>query len=82
MCRKVVNLFEKKFKLIYFWFIVALNFQTAGMEMDLNDGLFSQNSHCGYFLKPEILRNRERCFDPDNPYSRDDYHPLQLSIKV
>ncbi|XP_057192507.1 1-phosphatidylinositol 4,5-bisphosphate phosphodiesterase delta-4 [Triplophysa rosa] len=62
--------------------IVALNFQTAGMEMDLNDGLFSQNSHCGYILKPEILRNRERCFDPDNPHSRDEYHPLQLSVKI
>lgn len=62
--------------------IVALNFQTAGLEMDLNDGLFSQNSHCGYVLKPEILRNRQKCFDPDNPLERDNYHPLQFYIKV
>uniref|UniRef100_A0A674BTH5 Phosphoinositide phospholipase C n=1 Tax=Salmo trutta TaxID=8032 RepID=A0A674BTH5_SALTR len=31
--------------------IVALNFQTAGLEMDLNDGLFSQNGCCGYVQK-------------------------------
>uniref|UniRef100_A0A8C1VUX2 Phosphoinositide phospholipase C n=1 Tax=Cyprinus carpio TaxID=7962 RepID=A0A8C1VUX2_CYPCA len=46
--------------------IVALNFQTAGMEMDLNDGLFTQNGCSGYILKPEILY----------------YHPLQFSVKV
>uniref|UniRef100_A0AAZ1WYY0 Phosphoinositide phospholipase C n=1 Tax=Oreochromis aureus TaxID=47969 RepID=A0AAZ1WYY0_OREAU len=32
--------------------IVALNFQTAGEGMDVNDGLFSQNGCCGYVLKP------------------------------
>ncbi|XP_051998447.1 1-phosphatidylinositol 4,5-bisphosphate phosphodiesterase delta-4-like isoform X2 [Xyrauchen texanus] len=62
--------------------IVALNFQTAGMEMDLNDGLFSQNGHCGYVLKPEILRNRERLFDPDKPQEREGYNPLHFSVKV
>uniref|UniRef100_A0A665T9F0 Phosphoinositide phospholipase C n=1 Tax=Echeneis naucrates TaxID=173247 RepID=A0A665T9F0_ECHNA len=35
--------------------IVALNFQTAGEGMDLNDGLFSQNGHCGYVLKPSFM---------------------------
>ncbi|XP_051567045.1 1-phosphatidylinositol 4,5-bisphosphate phosphodiesterase delta-4 isoform X2 [Myxocyprinus asiaticus] len=62
--------------------IVALNFQTAGMEMDLNDGLFSQNGHCGYVLKPEILLNRERVFDPDKPQESENYHPLLFSVKV
>ncbi|KFO69702.1 1-phosphatidylinositol 4,5-bisphosphate phosphodiesterase delta-4, partial [Cuculus canorus] len=39
--------------------IVALNFQTAGTEMDLCDGLFSQNGRCGYVLKPPFLRDEE-----------------------
>lgn len=61
---------------------MALNFQTAGMEMDLNDGLFTQNGCSGYVLKPEILCNRERPFDPEKPEEREDYHPLLFSVKV
>uniref|UniRef100_A0A6Q2ZAX6 Phosphoinositide phospholipase C n=1 Tax=Esox lucius TaxID=8010 RepID=A0A6Q2ZAX6_ESOLU len=45
--------------------IVALNFQTAGLEMDLNDGLFSQNGGCGYVLKPEYMRRLDKRFDPE-----------------
>lgn len=52
------------------------------MEMDLNDGLFTQNGRSGYVLKPEILRNRERAFDPEKPEEREDYHPLLFSVKV
>uniref|UniRef100_A0A673HHM1 Phosphoinositide phospholipase C n=1 Tax=Sinocyclocheilus rhinocerous TaxID=307959 RepID=A0A673HHM1_9TELE len=62
--------------------IVALNFQSAGMEMDLNDGLFTQNGCSGYILKPEILCKRERLFDPENPKERDGYHPLLFYVKV
>uniref|UniRef100_A0AAR2JXM2 Phosphoinositide phospholipase C n=1 Tax=Pygocentrus nattereri TaxID=42514 RepID=A0AAR2JXM2_PYGNA len=62
--------------------MVALNFQTAGLEMDLNDGLFSQNNRCGYVLKPEILRNSEQQFNPDKPQDRKDYCPLILTIQV
>ncbi|XP_012684724.2 1-phosphatidylinositol 4,5-bisphosphate phosphodiesterase delta-4 [Clupea harengus] len=62
--------------------IVALNFQTAGVEMDLNDGLFSQNGRCGYILKPEFMRSAERGFDPDHPQNYDGYQPLKLSIQV
>lgn len=62
--------------------LVALNFQTAGVEMDLNDGLFSQNGRCGYILKPEFMRSAERGFDPDHPQNYDGYQPLKLSIQV
>uniref|UniRef100_A0A673HE76 Phosphoinositide phospholipase C n=1 Tax=Sinocyclocheilus rhinocerous TaxID=307959 RepID=A0A673HE76_9TELE len=62
--------------------IVALNFQTAGVEMDLNDGLFTQNGCSGYILKSEILRKKERLFYPENPEEREDYHPLLFSVKV
>uniref|UniRef100_A0A8C0BW57 Phosphoinositide phospholipase C n=1 Tax=Buteo japonicus TaxID=224669 RepID=A0A8C0BW57_9AVES len=46
---------------------VALNFQTAGMEMDLCDGLFSQNGRCGYVLKPPFMRDEETLFNPSDP---------------
>ncbi|XP_041937324.1 1-phosphatidylinositol 4,5-bisphosphate phosphodiesterase delta-4 [Alosa alosa] len=62
--------------------IVALNFQTAGVEMDLNDGLFSQNGRCGYVLKPEFMRSSERGFDPDHPQNHNGYQPLKLTIQV
>ncbi|KAK3534767.1 hypothetical protein QTP86_024104, partial [Hemibagrus guttatus] len=44
--------------------IVALNFQTPCEEMDLNQGLFSQNGQSGYVLKPAFLREKESEFDP------------------
>ncbi|MCI4390536.1 hypothetical protein PGIGA_G00123720 [Pangasianodon gigas] len=44
--------------------IVALNFQTPCAEMDLNQGLFSQNGQSGYILKPTYLRDKESEFDP------------------
>ncbi|KAF5903599.1 1-phosphatidylinositol 4,5-bisphosphate phosphodiesterase delta-1 isoform X1 [Clarias magur] len=46
--------------------IVALNFQTAGEEMDLNQGRFLPNGKTGYILKPEFLRNPDSQFDPNN----------------
>ncbi|XP_042345978.1 1-phosphatidylinositol 4,5-bisphosphate phosphodiesterase delta-4-like isoform X1 [Plectropomus leopardus] len=62
--------------------IVALNFQTAGLEMDLNDGLFRQNSCCGYVLKPDFMRDSNTEFSPEKPEERQDYKPLRLSIQV
>lgn len=62
--------------------IVALNFQTAGLEMDLNDGLFAQNGCCGYILKPDFMRDANTKFSPDKPEERPDYRPLHLSIQV
>uniref|UniRef100_A0A3P9IMH7 Phosphoinositide phospholipase C n=1 Tax=Oryzias latipes TaxID=8090 RepID=A0A3P9IMH7_ORYLA len=35
--------------------IVALNFQTPGEQMDLNQGRFQQNGLCGYVLKPPFM---------------------------
>ncbi|NWR87538.1 PLCD4 phosphodiesterase, partial [Furnarius figulus] len=62
--------------------IVALNFQTAGMEMDLCDGLFSQNSRCGYVLKPPFMRDEETLFNPGDPSSREGPSPITLTIQV
>uniref|UniRef100_A0AAQ5XCB1 Phosphoinositide phospholipase C n=1 Tax=Amphiprion ocellaris TaxID=80972 RepID=A0AAQ5XCB1_AMPOC len=62
--------------------IVALNFQTAGDGMDLNDGLFSQNGRCGYVLKPDFMKEAEKRFDPETPQQRDHYQPIILTIQV
>uniref|UniRef100_A0A3Q4HJK9 Phosphoinositide phospholipase C n=1 Tax=Neolamprologus brichardi TaxID=32507 RepID=A0A3Q4HJK9_NEOBR len=61
--------------------IVALNFQTAGEGMDVNDGLFSQNGCCGYVLKPSFMREADTRFDPEMPQTRDHYHPVVLTIQ-
>uniref|UniRef100_A0A3Q4AU78 Phosphoinositide phospholipase C n=1 Tax=Mola mola TaxID=94237 RepID=A0A3Q4AU78_MOLML len=62
--------------------IVALNFQTAGEGMDLNDGLFHQNGSCGYVLKPSFMREAEKRFDPEAPQKRDGYLPVVLTVQV
>uniref|UniRef100_A0A8C1RZT6 Phosphoinositide phospholipase C n=1 Tax=Cyprinus carpio TaxID=7962 RepID=A0A8C1RZT6_CYPCA len=53
--------------------IVALNFQTPCLEMDLNQGLFLQNGQSGYNLKPSFLRDQDTKFDPitlpEGPYN-------------
>ncbi|GCC42831.1 hypothetical protein chiPu_0026546, partial [Chiloscyllium punctatum] len=60
---------------------VALNFQTAGEEMDLNDGLFSRNARCGFVLKPTFMRTVASNFDPENPRGTAGYRPLNLTIQ-
>ncbi|NXQ83379.1 PLCD4 phosphodiesterase, partial [Nyctibius grandis] len=62
--------------------IVALNFQTAGTEMDLCDGLFSQNGRCGYVLKPPFMRDKETLFNPSDPGSWEGPGPTTLTIQV
>ena len=40
--------------------LVALNYQTACREMQLNQGLFRNNGGCGYVLKPSFMRNGKK----------------------
>ncbi|XP_047399012.1 1-phosphatidylinositol 4,5-bisphosphate phosphodiesterase delta-4 [Sciurus carolinensis] len=49
--------------------MVAMNMQTAGLEMDICDGLFRQNGGCGYVLKPDFLRDTQSSFNPERPLS-------------
>ncbi|XP_036939376.1 1-phosphatidylinositol 4,5-bisphosphate phosphodiesterase delta-1b isoform X2 [Acanthopagrus latus] len=44
--------------------IVALNFQTACQDMDLNQGRFLVNGKSGYVLKPAFMREEATEFDP------------------
>ncbi|XP_077409858.1 1-phosphatidylinositol 4,5-bisphosphate phosphodiesterase delta-1a isoform X2 [Vanacampus margaritifer] len=46
--------------------IVALNFQTPGKEMHINQGRFLPNGMCGYILKPEFQRDAASQFDPND----------------
>ncbi|XP_061576945.1 1-phosphatidylinositol 4,5-bisphosphate phosphodiesterase zeta-1-like [Cololabis saira] len=60
--------------------LVALNFQSLGLPMDLNDGRFQDNGGCGYILKPEVLMSSERSFDPG--CSQHHLKPTHLLLKV
>lgn len=44
--------------------LVALNFQTLDLAMQLNLGIFEYNLRCGYLLKPEFMRRTDRQFNP------------------
>lgn len=59
---------------------VALNFQSLGLSMDLNDGRFQDNGGCGYVLKPWVLMSSERSFDPS--CSQHGLKPTNLLLKV
>ncbi|XP_019379079.1 PREDICTED: 1-phosphatidylinositol 4,5-bisphosphate phosphodiesterase delta-3 isoform X1 [Gavialis gangeticus] len=62
--------------------LVALNFQTPGCEMDLNDGRFLQNGCCGYVLKPRFLCNGQSTFQPEAPLQGSSHRSIMLMIKV
>ncbi|KAM6304778.1 1-phosphatidylinositol 4,5-bisphosphate phosphodiesterase eta-1 isoform 2-T2 [Aegotheles albertisi] len=53
--------------------LVALNYQSEGRMMQLNDAKFRVNGNCGYVLKPQQM-----CKGTFNPYSAD---PLPASPK-
>ncbi|XP_030641340.1 1-phosphatidylinositol 4,5-bisphosphate phosphodiesterase zeta-1-like [Chanos chanos] len=60
--------------------LVALNFQSVGLPMDLNNGRFQDNGGCGYILKPDFLRSGEKGFDP-NAFKHS-MKPVHLLLKV
>ncbi|VDP66130.1 unnamed protein product [Echinostoma caproni] len=43
---------------------VPLNYQTAGLIMDLATGFFARNGACGYVLKPQLYRQTSSFFTP------------------
>ncbi|XP_077180318.1 1-phosphatidylinositol 4,5-bisphosphate phosphodiesterase beta-3 isoform X2 [Paroedura picta] len=44
--------------------LVALNFQSLDLPMQLNLGIFEYNRRSGYLLKPEFMRRQDKLFDP------------------
>lgn len=61
---------------------VALNFQTQGEQMDLNQGRFLPNARCGYVLKPSFLCEPDSEFNPENTGGGPGHNPILLVIKV
>ncbi|KAM9392351.1 1-phosphatidylinositol 4,5-bisphosphate phosphodiesterase delta-3-A [Pholidichthys leucotaenia] len=62
--------------------MVALNFQTPGEQMDLNQGRFLQNGRCGYILKPSFLCSTSSNFNPENTGGGPGHIPTQLTIRI
>ncbi|KAM7371659.1 hypothetical protein PAMP_008876 [Pampus punctatissimus] len=62
--------------------MVALNFQTSGEQMDLNQGRFLPNGRCGYVLKPSFLCSLTSNFNPENTGGGPGHVPTQLTIRI
>ncbi|XP_029022918.1 inactive phospholipase C-like protein 2 isoform X2 [Betta splendens] len=62
--------------------IVSMNFQTAGLMMDLNTAWFRQNGGCGYVLRPDIMRQEVSYFSADTRDTVPGVSPQLLHVKV
>ncbi|KAL0992729.1 hypothetical protein UPYG_G00097550 [Umbra pygmaea] len=62
--------------------MVALNFQTPGEQMDLNQGRFLPNGRCGYILKPSFLCDPSSDFNPEITGGGAGHVPTQLTIRI
>ncbi|XP_053719513.1 inactive phospholipase C-like protein 2 [Synchiropus splendidus] len=62
--------------------IVSMNFQTAGLMMDLNTAWFRQNGCCGYVLRPAIMRQEVSYFSADTKEAVPGVSPQLLHVKV
>uniref|UniRef100_A0AAQ5XCP0 Phosphoinositide phospholipase C n=1 Tax=Amphiprion ocellaris TaxID=80972 RepID=A0AAQ5XCP0_AMPOC len=62
--------------------MVALNFQTPGEQMDLNQGRFLPNGRCGYVLKPSYLCSTTSNFNPENTGGGPGHIPTQLTVRI
>ena len=52
------------------------------LAMQLNLGRFEYNRRCGYLLKPEFMRRRDRQFDPFTESTVDGIVAATLQVKV
>lgn len=62
--------------------IVAMNYQTPGLMMDLNLGWFRQNGNCGYVLRPAIMREEVSYFSANARDSLPGVSAQLLHIKI
>ncbi|KAK3516557.1 hypothetical protein QTP70_022054 [Hemibagrus guttatus] len=62
--------------------LVALNFQSLDLAMQLNLGMFEYNGKCGYRLKPEFMRRPDKNFDPFTESTVDGIVAHTLSVKI
>uniref|UniRef100_A0A8C2IQW7 Phosphoinositide phospholipase C n=1 Tax=Cyprinus carpio TaxID=7962 RepID=A0A8C2IQW7_CYPCA len=62
--------------------IVAMNYQTPGLLLDLNIAWFRQNGNCGYVLRPAIMREQVSYFSANTKDSVPGVSPQLLHIKI
>uniref|UniRef100_A0A663DSM1 Phosphoinositide phospholipase C n=2 Tax=Neoaves TaxID=3078114 RepID=A0A663DSM1_AQUCH len=62
--------------------MVAMNYQTPGLMMDLNTGWFRQNGACGYVLRPAIMREEVSYFSANAKDSLPGVPAQLLHLKV
>ncbi|XP_070577885.1 1-phosphatidylinositol 4,5-bisphosphate phosphodiesterase beta-1-like isoform X2 [Ptychodera flava] len=62
--------------------LVALNFQSPDLAMQLNMGIFEYNGRCGYIIKPDFMRRAGRHFDPFAESTVDGIVAGTVSVKV
>ncbi|RWS06316.1 1-phosphatidylinositol 4:5-bisphosphate phosphodiesterase classes I and II-like protein, partial [Dinothrombium tinctorium] len=62
--------------------MVALNFQTLDLGMQLNLGLFEYNARSGYLLKPDFMRRADRKFDPFTESTVDGIIAGTVAVKI
>ncbi|CAD5118884.1 DgyrCDS7560 [Dimorphilus gyrociliatus] len=62
--------------------MVALNFQTPDLAMQLNQGKFEYNGNCGFLLKPDFMRRPDRTFDPFSESPVDGVIAATCSVQV
>ncbi|XP_063602433.1 1-phosphatidylinositol 4,5-bisphosphate phosphodiesterase classes I and II-like isoform X3 [Penaeus indicus] len=62
--------------------LVALNYQSLDLAMQLNLGIFEFNNRSGYLLKPDFMRRPDRRFDPFAESTVDGIIAGTVSVKV
>jgi len=62
--------------------LVALNFQTPDLPMQLNQGKFEYNGGAGYLLKPEFMCREDKTFDPFAETPIDGVISAQCEVRV
>ena len=62
--------------------LVALNYQTLDLPMQLNLGIYEYNKRCGYLRKPVFMTREDRVFDPFADTPVDGIVPGTVSIQI
>ncbi|KAJ7991071.1 hypothetical protein DPEC_G00293430 [Dallia pectoralis] len=62
--------------------LVALNFQTIDLSMQLNLGMYEYNGKSGYRLKPEFMRRPDKHFDPFTESTVDGIVANTVKVKI
>ncbi|XP_015782614.1 1-phosphatidylinositol 4,5-bisphosphate phosphodiesterase classes I and II [Tetranychus urticae] len=62
--------------------MVALNFQTLDLGMQLNLGIFEYNGRSGYLLKPDFMNRLDKKFDPFTESTVDGIIAGTVSVKI